>query len=111
MTLKGSVTVTIGAAVSVDPVTATLPVAPGSVHSGAPGLAGGVVGHGLALTGAADDEVLDGLAGLDDAVPAVDPHAVSVATDAANTDRAISEDRREVTAVTLQAGRGDAWSG
>ncbi len=45
VTLNGAVTLTSGAAVSVDPMTATLPVVPGSVHSGVPPLAGAAVGH------------------------------------------------------------------
>ena len=52
VTLNGAFTLMCGAAVSVDPVTATLPVAPGSVHSGVPPLAGAAVGHVLAAAGA-----------------------------------------------------------
>jgi hypothetical protein len=47
VTLNGVVTVTRGAAVSVEPVTATLPVAPVSVHSGATPSAGAAVGQPL----------------------------------------------------------------
>ena len=42
---------TTGAAVSVDPVTATLPVAPGSVHSGVPPFCRRAVGHGAGAAG------------------------------------------------------------
>ena len=48
VTLKGDVTVTFGAVVSVDPVTATLPVVPGTVHSGTAPFPGAAVGHVLA---------------------------------------------------------------
>jgi hypothetical protein len=47
VTLNGAVTSTRGAAVSVEPVTATLPVAPVSVHSGVPPLPGAAVGQAL----------------------------------------------------------------
>ena len=47
VTLNGVVTVTRGAAVSVEPVTATLPVAPLSVHSGVPPSAAAAVGQAL----------------------------------------------------------------
>ena len=45
LTLNGAVTVTAGAAVAVEPVIATLPVVPDSVHSGAPPSAGAAVGQ------------------------------------------------------------------
>jgi hypothetical protein len=45
VTLNGAVTLTSGAAVSVEPVTATLPVAPVSVHSGVPPSPGAAVGQ------------------------------------------------------------------
>lgn len=45
VTLNGAVTVMTGAAVSVEPVTATLPVAPVKVHSGVPALVGAAAGH------------------------------------------------------------------
>ncbi|GAB3020810.1 hypothetical protein MBOU_29500 [Mycobacterium bourgelatii] len=44
-TLNGPVTFTTGAVVSVEPVTATLPVVPESVHSGVPLFCGAAVGH------------------------------------------------------------------
>ncbi|SHX79712.1 Uncharacterised protein [Mycobacteroides abscessus subsp. abscessus] len=40
-----------GAAASVDPMTATLPVVPASVHSGVPPACGAAVGHPLAVLG------------------------------------------------------------
>src|SRR5690625_3930073 len=45
VTLNGASTTTLGAAVSVEPVTATLPVAPGRVHSGATSASGAAVGQ------------------------------------------------------------------
>ena len=51
VTLNGAVTVTRGAAVSVEPVTATLPVAPLRVHSGAPLSPGAWVGQLSAVAG------------------------------------------------------------
>lgn len=45
VTLNGATTLMTGAAVSVDPVTATLPVAPVRVHSGVPALVGAAVGQ------------------------------------------------------------------
>ncbi|BBY16098.1 hypothetical protein MLIT_16900 [Mycolicibacterium litorale] len=56
VTLNGPSTFTSGAVVSVDPVTATLPVAPGSVHSGVPALCGAAVGH---VAGAATVSVFE----------------------------------------------------
>ena len=51
VTLNGVVTVTRGAAVSVEPVTATLPVAPLRVHSGAPPSPGAWMGQLSAVAG------------------------------------------------------------
>jgi len=51
VTLNGVVTVTRGAAVSVEPVTPTLPVAPLRVHSGAPPSPGAWVGQLSAVAG------------------------------------------------------------
>jgi hypothetical protein len=45
VTLNGAVTTTLGAVVSVDPVTATLPVVPASVQSGVPPFGGAAVGQ------------------------------------------------------------------
>jgi hypothetical protein len=53
VTLNGASTVTSGAAISVDPATATLPVAPGSVHSGAVPSFAASVGHGVTVVGGA----------------------------------------------------------
>jgi hypothetical protein len=54
VTLNGGVTVTRGATVSVEPVTATLPVVPGSVHSGVPLPSGAAVGQAVsAVAGSA----------------------------------------------------------
>ena len=99
---------TDGAAVSVDPVTATLPVAPESVHSGVPPVCGVAVGHVLVsvavsvrLGGVNTSDTGDE---LDDAVSASEPHADSVMTsDAAQAASATEVDRREeFTGATLQ---------
>ena len=91
---------------SVDPVTATLPVAPGSVQSGVPPVCGADVGHELAAvavsvtedatTSAMDDVVAEGLS-------VSEPQAASATTsDAAHATSAAEEDRREeFTAVTV----------
>ncbi|BBX45028.1 hypothetical protein GCM10009641_23800 [Mycobacterium cookii] len=94
-------------------MTATLPVAPVSVHSGAPPLAGAAVGQlllvvagsagagaaGSLKTGELDDDLADGgvLSEL---------HAVSaIAAEAAQTASTMEEDtREEFTGVTLQPG-------
>jgi hypothetical protein len=115
-----------GAAVSVEPVTATLPVAPGSVHSGVPLSTWAAVGHVLAAAGVGgaagrwvwvtekgsaaevlvDDE-------LDDELSVSELHAASVVT--SNAPLAAStteEDRREkITVVTLQPHGASAGDG
>jgi hypothetical protein len=105
--VNGAVTVTTGAAVSVDPVTATLPVAPGKVHSGVPAFAGGVVGQVASgpaawVTEDATAGAVEGL--LADGVPVSEPHAASVrAIDAAQAASATAEGtREEFTVATLQ---------
>ena len=98
-----------GAVVSVGPVTATLPVAPGSVQAGVPPLFGAAGGHGLGSvavsvkeggenTSEAEDVVVD------DDVSESEPHAASVMiNDAAQATSATDEDTRaEITAVRLQ---------
>lgn len=107
VTVNGAVTVTTGAAVSVDPVTATLPVAPGKFHSGVPAFAGGVVGH--VASGPAAWVTEDATAGaaevlLADGVLVSEPHAASVrAIDAAQAASATVEGtREEFTVATLQ---------
>jgi hypothetical protein len=66
VTPNGCVTVISGAAVSVEPVTATLPVAPLSVHSGVPPLPGAWVGQPLsAVAGGDSAAVIAGAAGRD----------------------------------------------
>jgi len=98
-----------GAVVSVGPVTATLPVAPGSVQAGVPPLFGAAGGHGLGSvvvsvkeggenTSEAEDVVVD------DDVFESEPHAASVMiNDAAQATNATDEDtREEITAVRLQ---------
>lgn len=103
-TLNGPSTVTEGAAVSVDPMTATLPVVPGSVHSGAPPGWGAAAGQ--ALAGSVTDDVTTSATDgeLDDVVSASEPHAASATTsDAAQEASATDEDRREdFTVATVQ---------
>src|ERR1700730_13495503 len=97
VTLNGVVTFTRGAVVSVDPVTATLPVVPASVQSGVPPFGGAAVGHEPAAV----------------AVPEPASVRTGAATQAAS---ATEEDTREdFTPVTLQPfmaplGRGDRWT-
>lgn len=102
MTLNGGVTVTRGASASVEPVTATLPVAPGRVHSGAPVPSGAAVGQLLpAVAGSAGFGVDASLMGgaLNDAgdvlavglfVPELQAESVTTA-DAAHSDSATRE--------------------
>jgi hypothetical protein len=115
VTLNGACTSTRGAAVSVDPVTATLPVAPGRVHSGVPPLAGEAVGQVLAAIGAwgtgeeASGSVTDDVTAsaaedvVADDVSASEPQAASVMTsDAADATRAMGDVRETFTVATLQ---------
>ena len=92
------------------PVTATLPVLPGSVHSAVPPLFGAAGGHGL---GSVAVSVLEGGENtseeaedvvVDDDVSESEPHAASVmVNDAAQATSATEEDtREEFTVVTLQ---------
>jgi hypothetical protein len=104
-----------GAVVSVEPVTETLPVSPGSVHSGVPVSAGAAVGHVLAAAGAAGGVCVsvteNGSAALVVVVVLVDdaaesesePHAANVVTSkVAPAARATVEDTREkFTLATL----------
>lgn len=113
VTLNGAVTLTRGAAVSVEPVTATLPVAPVSVHSGVPPLPGAAVGQVLfavagsveaGLTASVKAGALDGPEDVPaDGVVLSGLHAAKVMTaDAAQTTRATEEyPREEFTVVTL----------
>ena len=87
---------TSGAVVAVDPLTATLPVAPGRVHSGVAPLSGSAIGQGLA--GAAvsetDEDTLSTLPADD--VSLLDPHAVSMmASEAAQAARATGAEMRD----------------
>jgi hypothetical protein len=113
VTLNGDVTSTRGADVSVEPVTATLPVAPLSVHSGVATLPGAAVGQVLSAV------AVSAGAGVTPSVPAgalTDPadvladgvvrwelHAASVMTaDAAQATNATEVFiRKEFTVVTL----------
>jgi hypothetical protein len=101
VTLNGAVTVILGAVVSVDPVTATLPVVPETVHSGAPAFCGAAVGQVLAagvgavveVASLATEEVL-----VDevDGEVVLDPQAASIRTnDPAQAAMAATEDMRE----------------
>jgi len=96
-----------GAAVSVDPVTATLPEVPVSVHSGVPPFAGAAVGHVAAAAGVSvtEDVTTSATEGvLVDEVSVPEPHAASVMrSDAAPATSATEEGTREkFTVVTLQ---------
>ena len=82
VTLNGAVTFTSGAVVSVDPVTATLPVVPDSVQSGVAPFGGAAVGH-------------------DSAAVAV-PGAPSARMKAARQAAPVQYTRENFTAVTLQ---------
>ena len=84
-----------------DPVTATLPVVPDSVHSGVPPFAGAAIGHGLA---AVDVSTSDGGENTSEAeedvgveeVRASEPHAASVMTsDAVQATSATEEGTRD----------------
>jgi hypothetical protein len=106
--LKGSSTFTSGADASVDPVTATLPVAPASVHSGAPPLVGAAVGHVLASVAVSAMEGGVDTTEVEDELAAggfvSEPHAASVMTsDAAQAMSATEERTRgQFIVVTLQ---------
>jgi hypothetical protein len=96
----------------VDPVTATLPVDPGSVHSGVPPFSRAVVGQLLAAvagsvagdvtTSATEGVLVDEV--LVDEVSVSEPHEASAMTNAAaQAASATGEDtREEFTVVTLQ---------
>lgn len=114
VTLKGAVTVIRGAAVSVEPVTATLPVAPLRVHSGVPPSPGAWVGQllpAVAGWGEAGDTasvkagaLVEAADELGDEAGLSELHAASVITaDAAKTTSPAEEYiRMGFTGVTLQ---------
>ena len=84
---------TNGAAVAVDPLTATLPVAPASVHSGVVPLGGSAVGQGLAGAVIDDDTLSTELA---EDVSVFEPHAASItASDAAQAAMAADFEARD----------------
>jgi hypothetical protein len=101
---------TIGATVSVDPVTATLPVVPGSVHSGVPPVAGTADGHDevfvtvVGLGSATTDELLAATEEESGEAPASEPQAASnMTSDAVHATNATEADvRDEFTVATLQ---------
>src|ERR1700744_3005114 len=84
VTLNGVTTLMRGAVASVEPVTATLPVVPVSVHSGAPPFCGAAVGHDPAAV----------------AVPDVPSVRTKATTQTMSTTK--RETREDFTAVTLQ---------
>ena len=98
-----------GAAASVDPVTATLPVEPGKVHSGVPPSAGAADGHVLSAVGvsgtengSAVSEVADELLVVD--VSLSEPHAASIRRSGAADATTATEDLRgKFTVATVQA--------
>jgi len=114
VTLNGDVTSTRGADVSVEPVTATLPVAPVSVHSGVPPLPGAAVGQvlsALAVSAGAGvtpsvpaGTLTDAADVLADGLVLWELHAASDMTaDAAQATSATEAFiRKEFTVVTLQ---------
>ena len=75
-----------------DPLTPTLPVAPGSVHSAVAPLSGGAVGQGLAGA-VTDDDTLSTALGAD--VSVLEPHAASMASDAAQAAMAADFEARD----------------
>jgi hypothetical protein len=115
VTLKGAATVTRGATVSVEPVTATLPVAPLRVHSGVPPSPGAWVGQLLSAVagwGEAGDTasvkagaLVEGEELSFDEAGLSELHPASVMTaDAAQTASPTEEYvRKEFTVVTLQS--------
>jgi len=91
---------TTGAVESVDPVTATLPVVPGSVHSGVPAFVGAAVGQLLAPVAVlVTEEVATGSAAVvvfADGFSVSEPQAASVmAKDAAHATRPTERCTRE----------------
>ena len=117
VTLNGVSTLTSGAVVAVDPLTATLPVAPVSVHSGVVPLGGIDVGHGLAGAVTDDDTLSTELA---DDVSVFEPHAASImvsdVAQAAMTTDFETRDEFTVRHATADRGHGitsagSAWSG
>jgi hypothetical protein len=115
VTLNGAMTVTRGAAVSVEPVTPTLPVAPLKVHSGVPPSPGAWVGQLLsAVAGwveAGDTASVKAGALVEaedvpgDAVGLSELHAASVMTADTAQKTSPTEEyvRKEFTVVTLQS--------
>src|SRR5690349_6603612 len=101
---------TSGAAPPVDPVTATLPVAPACIHSGAASPGGAAVGHALASVAVSmiEGSVITSATEDDDEVDAdgweSEPHAAMVrANAAAPVTNATEEGQREkFTVDTLQ---------
>jgi hypothetical protein len=85
----------------VDPVTATLPVVPDSVHSGVPPFAGAAIGHELASVDVSTSEGGENTSETEeevgvDEVSVSEPHAASVMTsDAAQATRATEEETRD----------------
>ena len=106
VTLNGAVTLTLGAVVSVEPLTDTLPVVPGSVHSGVPAFCAMAVGQVSAAGGvSAEDDAVISVAEepvastaddvLADRVSFPEPHAVTTASkEATEATTATEEDRR-----------------
>jgi hypothetical protein len=85
----------------VDPVTATLPVVPDSVHSGVPPFAGAAIGHGLASVDVSTSEGGENTSETEeevgvDEVSVSELHAASVmANDAAQAASATEEETRD----------------
>jgi hypothetical protein len=86
----------------VDPVTATLPVVPDSVHSGVPPFAGAAIGHGLAAVDVSTSDGGENTSETEDVgvdeVWVSEPHAASVMTsEAAQASATEYETRDEFT--------------
>jgi hypothetical protein len=103
------VTSILGAAVSVDPVTATLPLLPDNVHSAAASLAGAAVGQAPPAAGVTGEDITsaDVPSEVVDEVSVVELQALRPRTsDAAQAAKATEDDmREEFTTITLHPGR------
>ena len=104
VTLNGPFTMTAGASLSVDPVTATLPEVPFSVHSGVPPAAGVAVGHPDAGTAGvvAMSVTAEEVAELDSVL---EEHPAAITASRAVLTTMAERTREEFTNVTLHGRR------
>ena len=79
--------------VSVEPLTATLPVAPGNVHSGVPPACGKAIGQGLrgTVVSVTDDDTWETV--LDAEVSVLEAHPESATTSGTEAARAMAQIR------------------